>query len=131
MMFQIHDNVNFFTIEILLILNEQSLTIVLCKINNESFDFCKHETENYDLNDYLLIQSLFTKIMLNENYKRLCSCSLTYIKIIFIMYLIINDNRFIISLSLYLIVVFNFFYNERDDFESEKNSSLKFKSKSF
>ena len=38
-----------------LILNERSLTVVLFKMNNKSLDFCEYETENRDLNDYLLI----------------------------------------------------------------------------
>ena len=42
-----------------------------------------------------------------------------------------NDNRSIINLLSRLIVIFNFFYDERDDFEFEKNSSLKFELKSF
>ena len=42
-----------------------------------------------------------------------------------------SDDRSIINLSLRLIFVFNFLYNERDDFEFKKNSSLKLKSKSF
>ena len=39
----------------LLIFNERSLTIVLFKINNKSFDFYEHEVEDRDLNDCLLI----------------------------------------------------------------------------
>ena len=103
-----------------LIFNERSLTVVLYEMNNKSFDFYEHEAENRDLNDYLLIQSLFTKIMLTKNYKRLCSRSLTRIKIIFIIYFIMNDNRLIISLSLRLIVAFNFFRDKCDDFEFKK-----------
>ena len=38
-----------------LILDERSLTVVLFKINNKSFDLCEHEAENCDLNNYLLI----------------------------------------------------------------------------
>ena len=115
----------------LLILDERSLTAVLFEMNNKLFDFCEHKAENRDLNNYLLIWSLFTKITLNENYKKLYSCSLTRIKIIFIIYFIINDDRSIINLSSRLIVVFNLFRDERDDFEFKKSSSLKFKSKSF
>ena len=114
-----------------LIFNERLLTIILFKMNNKSLDLCEHEAENRDLNNYILISSLFTKIMLNENCERLCSCSSTRIKIIFIMCLIMNDDRSIINLLSYLIVIFNFFRDERDDFEFKKNSSLKFKSKSF
>ena len=114
-----------------LIFNGRSLTAVLFKINNELFDFCEHEVENRDLNNYLLIRSLFTKITLNENYERLCPCSSTRIKTIFTMCFIMNDDRSIISLLSRLIVAFNLFYDERDDFESEKNSSLKLESKSF
>ena len=42
-----------------------------------------------------------------------------------------SDDRSIISLSSRLIVAFDFFRDERDNFESEKNSSLKLESKSF
>ena len=111
--------------------NEQLLTVVLFKINNKSFDLCKYEAENRNLNNYLLIRSFFTKITLNENFKRLCSCSLTRIKIIFTIYFIMNDNRLIINLLSYLIIIFNFFRDKRDDFEFEKNSSLKLELKSF
>ena len=38
-----------------LIFNERLLTVVLFKIHNKSFDFYKHETENRDLNDCLLV----------------------------------------------------------------------------
>ena len=104
---------------------------MLFEINNESFDLCEHEAENRDLNNYLLTRSLFTKITLNENYKKLCSCSSIRIKIIFTIYFIMNDDRLIISLSLRLIVAFDLFRNERNDFESKKSSSLEFESKSF
>ena len=77
----------------LLILDERSLIVVLFKMNNKSFDRCKHETKNRDLNNCLLIQSLFMKITLNENYEKFCSCSSTRIKTIFIMYFIINDDK--------------------------------------
>ena len=115
----------------LLIFNEQSLTVMLFKMNNESLDFCEHETENCDLNNCLLIRLLFTKITLNENCERLCSYSLTRIKTIFTMCFIMNDDRLIINLSSRLIVAFNLFHDKRDNFEFEKNSSLEFKSKSF
>ena len=114
-----------------LIFNERSLVTVLFEMNNKSLDFCKHEEENRDLNNYLLIRSLFTKITLNENCEKLCSYSLTRIKIIFTMCFIMNDDRLIINLLSHLIVAFNFFRDERDDFEFEKNLSLKFESKSF
>ena len=42
-----------------------------------------------------------------------------------------NDDRLIISLSLRLIIVFNFFHDKRDDFEFKKSSSLEFESKLF
>ena len=111
--------------------NKQLLKTVLFKMNIKSFDLYKHEAKDRDLNDYLLIRSLFTKITLNENCKRLCSCSLTRIKIRFIIYFIINENRSIISLSSRLIVAFDFFRDKRNDFEFKKNSSLELKSKSF
>ena len=111
--------------------NEQSLTTVLFEMNNKSFDLCEHEAKNRDLNDYLLTRSLFAKITLNKNCERSSSCSSICIKIIFTMCLIMNKNRLIINLLLRLIVVFNFFYDKCNDFESEKNSSLKFESKSF
>ena len=93
---------------------------MLFEINNELFNLCEHETENRDLNDCLLIRSFFTKITLNKNCERLCSCSLTRIKTIFIIYFIMNDDRSIINLLLCLIVIFNFFRDESDDFEFEK-----------
>ena len=114
-----------------MILDERSLTTVLFEINDKSLDFCEHKAENRDSNNCLLIRSLSTKITLNENCKKLCSCSSTRIKIIFIMYFIMNDDRSIINLLSCLIVAFNLFYDERDDFESKKNLSLKFESKSF
>ena len=40
-----------------------------------------------------------------------------------------NDDRLIISLLSRLIIVFDFFYDERDDFEFKKNSSLELESK--
>ena len=97
-------------------------------MNNELFNLYKYKTKNCDLNDYLLIRSLFMKLTLDENYKRLCSCSLTCIKIIFIIFFIMNDDRLIINL---LIVIFNFFRDEHDDFEFKQSSSLKLQSKSF
>ena len=100
-------------------------------MNNKLFDLCEHEAENRDLNDCLLTRSLFTKITLNENCERLCSCFSTRIKIIFIMCFIINDDRSIINLLLRLIITFNLFCDKHDNFESEKNSSLEFESKSF
>ena len=117
--------------KILLIFDERSLTIVLFKMNNELFNLCEHETEDCDLNDCLLTRSLFIKITLNEIYKRLCSCFSTRIKIIFTRWFIMNNYRLIISLSLRLIVAFDFFRDEHNDFKSKKNSSLKLKSKSF
>ena len=114
-----------------LTLNERSLTAVLFKINNKSLDLCEHEAKNRDLNNCLLIQSLFTKITLNKNCERLFSCSSTRIKIIFTVYFIISDDRSIINLSSCLIVAFNFFRDEYNNFESEKSSSLKLESKSF
>ena len=51
--------------------DERSLTILLFESNNESLDFCEHEAKKRDLNNYLLIRSLFTKITLNNNYKKL------------------------------------------------------------
>ena len=115
----------------LLIFYKRSLTTVLFKMINESFSFCKDETKNRNLNNYLLIRSLFTKVTLNENCERLCSCFSTRIKNFFIIYFIMSDDRLIISLSLRLIIVFNFFRDERDDFEFKKSSLLKFESKSF
>ena len=115
----------------LLIFYKRSLTAVLFEINNKSFDFCEYEVKNRNLNNCLLIRSLFTKITLNKNYKKLCSCSSTRIKIIFTMCFIMSDNRLIISLSLRLIIIFNFFHDERNNFKFKKNLSLKFKSKSF
>ena len=115
----------------LLTFDERLLTVMLFKMNNELFDFYEHEAENRDLNDYLLIRLLFMKITLNQNCERLCSCSSTRIKIIFTICLIMSDDRSIINLLSRLIVVFNFFRDERDDFESEKSSSLEFESKSF
>ena len=106
----------------LLIFDERSLTVVLFKMNNKSFNICKHETEDRDLNDYLLIRSFFTKIMLNENCERLCSYSSIYIKTIFIICFIMNDNKLIILLSSRLIIVFDFFRDRCDDFEFKKNS---------
>ena len=100
-------------------------------MNNKLFDFCEHEAENRNLNDCLLIRSLFTKITLNKNCEKLCSCFSTRIKTIFIMCFIMNDGRSIINLSSRLIIVFNFFRDERDDFEFKKNLSLKLESKSF
>ena len=47
------------------------------------------------------------------------------------MYFIMSDDRLIINLWSRLIVILNFFRNERDDFEFKKNSSLKLESKSF
>ena len=47
------------------------------------------------------------------------------------MYFIMSDNRLIINLSSYLIVAFDFFRNERDDFEFKKNLLLELESKSF
>ena len=114
-----------------MILDERSLTTVLFKMNNESFNLCEHEAENRDLNDYLLIRSLFTKITLNENCERLYSCFLIYIKTIFTMCFIMNDDKSIINLLLCLIVAFNLFRDERDDFKSEKNSSSELESKLF
>ena len=114
----------------LLIFNERSLTAVLFKINNKSFNFCKHETENRNSNNYLLIRSLFTKITLNENLKKLYSCSLTRIEIIFIIYFIMSDNRLIINLSSRLIIIFNFVNDKRDDFKFKKSLSLKLELKS-
>ena len=114
----------------LLNLNERSLAVMLFKINNKLFDFCEHEIENRYLNNCLLTRSFFTKIILNENCEKLCSYFSTRIKTIFIMCFIMSDNRLIISLSLRLIVGFNFFCDERDDFEFKKNSSLKLESKS-
>ena len=114
-----------------LIFNEWSLTVVLFELNNKSFNLCEHEAKNCDLDKYLLIRSFFTKIILNENCERLYLCSSTCIKIIFIIYFIINDDRLIINLLSHLIVIFDLFRNERDDFESEKNLLLKFESKSF
>ena len=111
--------------------NERSLTVVLFEMNNELFDLYEHEVENRDLKDYLLIQLLFTNITLNNDYKRLCSCFSTRIKIIFTIYFIMSDDRSIINLLLYLIVAFDLFYDECDDFEFKKNSLLKLKSKSF
>ena len=108
-----------------LIFNERSLTAVLFEMNNKSFDFCEYKAKNHDLNNCLLIRSLFTKITLNENCKRLCSYFLTCIKTIFIMCFIMSDDRSIISLSLHLIVAFHFFYNERDNFEFEKKFIIK------
>ena len=101
----------------LLTLDERSLTIVLFKINNESLNFCEHEAENRDLNDYLLIRLLFTKTILNENCEKLRSCSSTRIKIIFTMYFIMSDDRSIINLSSRLIIAFDLFCDEPDDFE--------------
>ena len=115
----------------LLILDERLLTAVLFEMNNKSLDFYEHATKNRDLNNYLLILSFFTKIMLNENCEGLYSCSSTRIKIIFIMCFIINDDKLIINLLPRLIILFNYFYNTCDDFEFEKNSSLEFKLKSF
>ena len=114
-----------------MILDERSLTIVLFKINNKSFDFSEHEAENRDLNDYLLIRSLFTKIILNDDYEKFSSYFSTRIKIMFMMYFIMSDVRLIIYLLLCLIVAFNFFRDERNDFEFKKSLLLKFKSKSF
>ena len=138
-MFQVHDNVYLFTTKnwirrkkyYKLILDERLLTVVLFKMNNKSLNFCENELENHDLNDCLLIRSLFTKITLNENCEKLCSCSSIHIKIIFIICFIMSDNKSIINLSSRLIVAFNIFRDERDDFEFKKNLSLKFKSKSF
>ena len=115
----------------LLILDERSLTIMLFKINKESFNFREHGAESRDLNNCLLIRSFSTKVMLNENYERICSCSSTRIEIRFTMYFIMSDDRLIINLWLRLIVTFDLFRDERDNFEFEKNSSLKFESKSF
>ena len=115
----------------LLIFDERSLAAVLFKMNNKSFDFYEHEIEDHDLNNCLLIRSLFTKITLNENCEKLYSYSSTRIKTIFTMCFIINDDKLIINLSLCLIVVFNFFHDERDDFEFKKNSSLELESKLF
>ena len=42
-----------------------------------------------------------------------------------------SDNRLIINLLSRLIIVFNSFYNKRDNFEFKKNLSLELKSKSF
>ena len=89
-----------------LIFDERSLTVILFEMNNESFDFCEHEAENYNLNDYLLIRSFFTKIMLNENCKKLCLYSSTSIKTIFTICFIMNDDRSIINLLSRLIVAF-------------------------
>ena len=114
-----------------MILDERLLTVVLFKINNKLFDLCEHETKNHDLNDYLLIRSLFTKITSNDDYERLCSYSLTRIKTIFIIYFIMSDDRSIIDLSSRLIIAFNLFRNKYDGFEFKKNSSLEFESKSF
>ena len=47
------------------------------------------------------------------------------------MCFVISDNRLRINLSSRLIITFNFFRDERDDFEFKKNSSLEFESKSF
>ena len=115
----------------LLTFNERSLTVVLFEMNNESLDFCEYETENRDLNHSLLIRSLFTKITLDENYKRLCSCFSICIKTIFIICFIISDDRSIINLSLRLMIVFNLFRNECNNFKFEKSSSLEFESKLF
>ena len=41
--------------------NERSLTAVLFKMNNKSFNHCEHEVENRELNDCLLIRSLLQK----------------------------------------------------------------------
>ena len=109
----------------LLILNERLSTTVLFKMNNESLDLYEYEAENRDLNDYLLIRSLFTKITLNENCERLCSCSSTRIKIIFTIGFIISDDRLIINLLSRLIVIFNLFRDERDDFEFKKKFFIK------
>ena len=117
--------------KMLLTLDKRSLTTLLFKMNNKSLDFCEHGAENRDLNNCLLIRLLFTKIILNDDYKKLCSYSSTPIKIIFTMCFIMNDDRLIINLSSRLIVAFNFFCNERDDFESKKSSSLKLESKLF
>ena len=111
--------------------DERLLTTVLFKMNNESFNFCKHEAENRDLNNYLLIQSLFTKITLDENCEKLYSYFSIRIKIILTMCFIMNDDRLIINLSSRLIVAFDLFRDERSDFKFEKNSSLKLKLKSF
>ena len=100
-------------------------------MNNKSFDLYEYEAKNRDLNDCLLTRLFFTKITLNENYEKLCSCSSTRIKIIFTMCFIMSDNRLILDLLSRLIIVFDLFYNKHDDFEFKKNSSLKFKSKSF
>ena len=115
----------------LLTFNERSLSIMLFEMNNESLDLCKYEAENCDLNNYLLIRSFFTKITLNENYKKLCSYSLIRIKIIFTICLIMSADQLIINLSSRLIVIFDLFRDERSDFEFKKNSLLKLESKSF
>ena len=47
------------------------------------------------------------------------------------MCFIMNDDRLIISLSSRLIVAFNFFRDERDDFKSKESSLLELESKSF
>ena len=112
-----------------LILDKRSLAAVLFKINNESLDLCEHEIKNCDLNNCFC--SFFTKMTLNEDCERLCSCSSARIKIIFTMCFIMSDNRSIINLSSRLIVVFDFFYDERDNFKFKKKLSLKLKSKSF
>ena len=96
----------------LLIFNKRSLTAVLFKMNNKSFNFCKYKTEKRDLNNYLLIRSSFTKIKLNNNYKKLCSCFSIRIKITFTMYFIISNDRSIINLLSRLIIAFYFFCDE-------------------
>ena len=115
----------------LLILDERSLIVMLFKTNNASFYLCEHEAKKRGLNDCLLIRSLFIKVTLNDDYERVCSCFLTRIKTIFIICFIMNDDRLIISLSSRLIVIFNFFLDKPDSFESENNSLLIFESKSF
>ena len=47
------------------------------------------------------------------------------------MCFMMNDDRLKINLSLFLIIVFNLFRDERGDSNFEKNSSLKLKFKSF
>ena len=113
------------------IFNERLLKVVLFKMNNESLDFCEYKTKNRDLNNYLLIQSLFTKIILNENCEKWYLYSLTRIKIIFILCFIMSDDRSILNLLLRLIFGFNLFHEERNDFKFKENSSLKLELKSF